>query len=248
MGWYQIVTSPLMWLLAALIALNSLIMVGLMYRVSRKAARDIGLSNEFIMKTLRTGAVASIGPAMGPFVGLAALVIAVGGAISWAREAAGIGSIGYELISLQNATTAAGVTMTREGMNLVGAANVLWVAALTCSPWVLTGGVGARLLPKLRDSALGRQPGLMAVVSSAAMLGMFAKFVVDYVIKPAQVAGTKPGLSGWASPAALFSGVIAGFIWITLSEKFNKPSMKQFIIIIGIFFGMGGGQIVAMMK
>lgn len=245
MGWYEIVTSPIMWIIAGITAGNSLVQTILFFRVSRRAALEIGLTREQVTKSLFTGVISSLGPSMGSFVGMVALVIALGGAIAFIRESAGIGSITYELMMCKSAADAAGAQMTREGMTLVGAATVVWGMALTCSPFIITGGVGARLLPKLRDSVLGRRPGLMVMISSSAMLGILGKLMIDYFAAPLATART---VTGYATPAAFVSGMVAALVWLKLADWLKKPVLKELVIIVCIAAGMAGGQFIATIK
>lgn len=235
--WLEILTSPAMWIIAFIIVGNSVVETLLMYRVSRKTASKIGLKPEMITKTIKTAIISALGPSMSSFIGLIVLVAALGGAVAYIREGAGIGSIMFEFMIAGSAANAAGATLSREGMNMTAAATVMWGMALGCMPWIITGGVGARWLPKLKDSFLSKQPKMVALVSTTAMIGMFGKFGIDYGVVPLKT-------GNYATPVAFFAGAIAGFAWIRLADYLKKPGLKQYLMLVTIFFGMIVGQLV----
>jgi len=238
MDWYAIATSPIMWIVGIITAGNSLIQTTLFLRVARKTAPRIGLTGAQVSKALKTGVVASIGPSLGSFIGMIVLVLALGGPIAFIRESAGIGSIMYEMMMAKTAADAAGAPLTREGMTMLGVATVVWGMALTCVPWLITGGIGARFLPRLKETSLGKKPGLMAQISVCAMLGLFGKSVLDYIVLPVQK--TTPQV-----PAAFIAGGLAALVWILLSLRLKKPELRQFTLLVVIAIGMTVGQIVA---
>ena len=236
MDWLSIVTSPVMWAVGLLTAGNSIVQTVLMYRISKRTAARIGLSKETIAKTLKVAAISAIGPSMGSFVGMVVLVLALGGAIAFIRESAGIGSIMFEFMIAGSAASAAGVELTREGMTLMGAATIVWGMALCCIPWIFTGGVGARFLPKLKDSFLAKDPGMIGLISSTAMLGMFGKFAMDYTLVPLKAGNAFP-------PVAFVAGAITGLVWNLIADKTKRPAMKQYLILVCIAVGMTVAQI-----
>jgi len=236
LDWLKVLNSPGMWIIAFIIVGNSILETLLMFRISRKTATQIGLKPDMVKKTIRTAAISSFGPAMSSFIGLIVLVAALGGAVAFIREGAGIGSIMFEFMIAQSGASAAGVDLTREGMNLNAAATIMWGMALGCIPWIITGGVGARWLPKLKDSVLSKQPQMIALVSTAAMIGMFGKFGIDYTVVPYQT-------KNFATPIAFFAGAITGFFWMRLADKLKKPALKQYLMLVCIFVGMIVGQL-----
>lgn len=237
LGWLNVLTSPGMWIIAFIVVGNSILETLLMFRISRKTATKIGLKPDVVGRTIKTAAISSLGPAMGSFIGMVVLVAALGGAVAFIREGAGIGSIMFEFMIAQSGAAATGVTLSREGMNLAAAATIMWGMALGCIPWIITGGVGARWLPKLKDSFLSKQPQMIALVSTVAMIGMFGKFGIDYTVVPFKA-------NNLATPISFFAGAIAGFVWITLADRLKKPEMKQYLMLVCIVVGMFVGQLV----
>ncbi|MCE5206701.1 MAG: DUF5058 family protein [Chloroflexi bacterium] len=235
--WYQVLTSPGMWIIAFITVGNTIVQTVLMFRVSKKTAGKIGLKKEIVGQTIKTAAISAFGPAMSSFIGMVVLVAALGGAVAYIREGAGIGSIMFEFMIAGSGAAAAGVDLTREGMTLIGASTILWGMALCCVPWIITGGIGARSLPKLKDSFLSKEPKMMALVSTTAMMGMFSKLGIDYAYTPILKGNI-------ATPCSFVAGAVTGFLWIKLAEKLKKPALKQYLIIVCIVVGMIVGQLV----
>lgn len=234
--WLKVLTSPMMWIIGLITAGNSIVQTVLFYRISRKTADRIGLKKETVARTIKAAAISAIGPSMGSFVGMVVLVLALGGAIAFIRESAGIGSIMFEFMIAGSGAAAAGVTLTREGMTLIGASAIVWGMALCCIPWIFTGGIGARYLPKLKDSFLAKDPKMVALISTTAMIGMFGKLGIDYGYLPIKT-------GNFASPVAFLAGAITGFLWIRFAEKMGKPALKQYLMLVTIVVGMIAGQI-----
>ena len=237
MDWLSIANGPILWIIGVITAGNSLVQTLLMFRHSRKTADKIGLKPGTVGKTIRVAALAAIGPSMGSFIGMVVLVLALGGAIAWIRESAGIGSIMFEFMIAQSGADAAGVALTREGMTLVGVATIVWGMALSCIPWIITGGVSARWLPKLKDTFLTKEPKMIGLISTCAMLGMFSKFAMDYTYVK-----FKGGDN--ITPITFVVGAITGFIWVKLADALHKPELKQYLILVCIAVGMTVGQII----
>jgi hypothetical protein len=235
--WLNILTSPGMWIIAFIVVGNSILETLLMFRISKATATKIGLKPDVVAKTIKTAAISSFGPAMSSFIGMIVLVAALGGAVAFTREGAGIGSIGFEFLIAGSGAAASGVTLSREGMNLTAAATIMWGMALGCIPWIITGGVGARWLPKLKDTFLSKQPQMIALVSTTAMIGMFGKFGLDYTVVPLKAGNI-------ATPIAFLAGAIAGYVWITVADNLKKPELKQYLMLVCIVFGMAVGQFV----
>ncbi len=233
--WLKVLSSPGMWIIAFITVGNSIIQTLLFFRVSKKTAVQIGLKKEVVGNTIKTAFVSAFGPAMSSFIGMVVLVAALGGAVAFIREGAGIGSIIFEFAIAGAGANAAGATLSREGMTLTAAAVILWGMALTCVPWVITGGVCARWLPKLKDSFLSKKPQLMTLVSTAAMIGMFGKFSIDYAVQPLKT-------GSFATPFAFLSGAIASFLWVKLADKLQKPALKQYLMLVMVAVGMIVGQ------
>lgn len=236
--WLKQATGFGMWFIGGLTAGNALLLSFLVYRQAHKYGLKMGLKAESMRESIKAALITSIGPCLGIFVGMTVLVIALGGAVAFIRESAGVGSIMFELIASRAGAEAAGVQLTREGMTSTGLATVLWAMATGSVAWVLIGGVFTRWLPKLKDVMGQGNPKQMAVISAAIMLGAFGRLLISDGIKPLIVKGA----------LAPFVGTIAAFCvaigWLMWSDKLKKPIMKEYFILIAIVVGMAVAQII----
>jgi hypothetical protein len=188
-------------------------------------------------EALKASFITSLGPAMGAFVGLTVMVLALGGAYAFARESAAVGSIMYELIAARFGAEAAGVPLTREGMTVAALPIIFWVGAIGSFGWVLTGGVFTRWLPKLKDLLGGGDTNRLQVISVAMMLGAFGRMLTNDSIKPLIAKGQ------WPAIVASVTGGLAAAIWLKSAEKMGKPSIKEYFLVVALIVGMVCGQI-----
>jgi len=235
--WLRIVSGPGMWVVGFLFAGNALVCSYFFYRLAKKTGRRMKMKEEIMHEALKASFITSLGPAMGAFVGLTVLVIALGGAYAFARESAAVGSIMYELIAARFGADAAGVPLTREGMTVAALPIIFWVAAIGSFGWVLTGGVFTRWLPKLKELLGGGDMNRLQIITVAMMLGAFGRMLTNDSIKPLLTKGQ------WPAMVASITGGAAAAIWLKTCDKLGKPNMKEYFLIAALIVGMFFGQI-----
>ena len=235
--WLKQATGAGMWFIGFLTAGNALLLTFLIYRRAQRFGLKMGLKTEVMRESVRAAMITSIGPCLGIFVGMTVLVIAVGGAVAFIRESAGVGSIMFELVASRAGAEAAGVELTREGMSSPGLATILWTMATGSVAWVLIGGVFTRWLPKMKDVMGQGNPKQMAVISMAIMLAAFGRLLISDGIMPLLTKGMVPPFAG----AVVALVVAVG--WLTWSDKIKKPVMKEYFLLVAIVAGMAVAQI-----
>jgi hypothetical protein len=230
--WLRMASSTGMWIIGFIFAGNALVASYLFYRLAKKTGRRMKMN-----EALKASFITSLGPAMGTFVGLTVMVIALGGAYSFARESAAVGSIMYELIAARFGAEAAGVPLTREGMTVAALPVVFWVGAIGSFGWVLTGGVFTRWLPKLKELLGGGDSKRLQIIAVAMMLGAFGRMLTNSSIKPLLTKGQWPALV-----ASITAGVAAA-LWLKTADRLGKPNMKEYFLIVALIVGMVCGQL-----
>jgi hypothetical protein len=226
-----------MWIIAFIFAGNALVASFFFYRLAMRTGRRMKMKEEVLHEALKASFITSVGPAMGAFVGLTVMVLALGGAYAFARESAAVGSIMYELIAARFGSEAAGVPLTREGMTVAALPIIFWVAAIGSFGWVLTGGVFTRWLPKLKDFLGGGDANRLQVITVAMMLGAFGRMLTNDSIKPLITKGQWPAL------VASITGGVAAAIWLKTADKLGKPNLKEYFLVVALIVGMVCGQI-----
>jgi len=235
--WLRMASSGGMWVIAFFFAGNALIASYLFYRLAKKTGRRMKMKEEVMHEALKASFITSLGPAMGAFVGLTVMVLALGGAYAFARESAAVGSIMYELIAARFGAEAAGVPLTREGMTVAALPIIFWIGAIGSFGWVLTGGVFTRWLPKLKDLLGGGDANRLQVISVTMMLGAFGRMLTNDSIKPLLTKGQ------WPAIVASVTGGLAAAIWLKSAEKMGKPNIKEYFLVVALIVGMVCGQI-----
>jgi hypothetical protein len=226
-----------MWIIGFIFAGNALIQSYLFYRLVRKTGTRMKIKTEVMGEALKASFITSLGPAMGSFVGLTVMVIALGGAYAFARESAAVGSIMYELIAARFGAEAAGVPLTREGMTVAALPIVFWIGAIGSFGWVLTGGVFTRWLPKLKDWLGGGDTKRLQIITVAMMLGAFGRMLTNDSIKPLLTKGQ------WPAIVASITGGTAAALWLLMANKSGKSSLKEYFLVVALIVGMVFGQI-----
>ncbi len=239
--WLRMASSPGMWIIGFIFAGNALVQSFLFYRLARKTGARMQIRPEVMDEALKASFITSLGPATGTFVGLAVMVLALGGAYAFARESAAVGSIMYELIAARTGAEAAGVPLTREGMTVAALPIVFWIGAIGSFGWVFTGGIFTRWLPILKQWLGGGDARRLQVITVAMMLGAFGRMLTNDSIAPLLLKGQ------WPAIVASITGGTAAAIWIIMSNRAGKPALKEYFLLVALIVGMTCGQMTRLM-
>jgi len=246
--WWLAATSSGMWIIGLITMGNALLQTYLFYGTIKRTGQKLQLKEETLKRAVRASLLTSLGPSIGVVAGMFILIVALGGAIAFIRESAGVGSIMFELIAANSGAEAAGAELSREGMTGVALAATLWAMASGSVAWVLIAGFGTRWLPQLRQKLSRVNPALMGLLSIAIMLGAFSRQLINDDILPGiyAILSLPPSRGFRAKPGNLIAGVIGLFvaiIWIKNAERMGKPELAPYFMIISIIFGVIIAQI-----
>ena len=130
------VNSPILYIIVG--AIISIVLAQSAFFLIRacKRAKELGISNQTIKKTITSSAVFTIAPAVAILVGVVALSKSLGLALPWLRLSV-IGSITYETVAAGNALEAAGLGA---GSTVTSPSIYITIA------WVMTVGIAAGLV------------------------------------------------------------------------------------------------------
>jgi hypothetical protein len=235
--WIRVATGPGLWIIGFVFAGNALVQSLLFYRLSRRVGARMGMADGAMRHAVRVSFIASLGPALGSFVGMTVLVLALGGAYAFARESAGVGSIMYELIAARAGAEAAGVPLTRDGMTAEALVTIFWVGALGSFGWVLLGGVFTRFLPRLKTLVGGGDARRLQTISVAIMLAAFGRLLVNDGVAPLVREGRWPPMV-----ASLVGGGGAAAL-LLYSNRAGRPAIKEYFLVIALILGMTAGEL-----
>jgi hypothetical protein len=221
-----LIHHPVLWACAAGVFLVIILQSVIYLRAIRRAAGDAELTQVQVSTSVRSGAVAAIGPSLAvalvavsllPLFGTPAVLTRIGlvGSAAFDVAAAGI-SAGTQQAEL------GGPTYTQKIFAIAFAA--MTIGGLV---WMLTALILTPILSK-GDARLRRvNPAAMAIVPTAALLGAFFTLAFQEVLK---------------SPTHLVTLVVSAAsmgICLLLSARFRRPWLREWGLGIAILVALG---------
>lgn len=230
-----IANSTAVWVCSAAIVAVVVVQSILFVRLARKNAAAMGISPEDCALAFRTGLISSLGPAVACFVALVGLMATIGAPIAWQRLSI-IGAAPTELAAVSAATAAAGlsgVQLSDPAFTMQALSVTWWTLALNGCGWLVMVALFADKLEVIREKVGGGDTHWLGVMSSAAMIGIFAflslnSIVVKMVLQMPQL---------WAAGA---SGA-AMFLCLKLGE--TRPRLREYSLGIAIIVGLVAGSL-----
>lgn len=222
---------PLMWAVAIFGVALTLIQSTLIMRKSIKAGYELGITKEEMRRGIKTSAISSIGPAMGVVGSLLALLVTMGSAVSYVRLSL-IGGSNYEAMAANFGAKVLGAELSTK-MTPVVFTNALWTMALGLFGCLVFVFLFGHKMDSVNNLLTNGRKALLPAVSLGAMLGSFAFFNVDNVLK----IKTNPRVA----LSAIFGAVVM-FICQKVGDKSPKLTwLKEW----SLTFAMFGGAIIA---
>lgn len=233
---YQVaMKDPIMWAMcipAVLVAVIQAILIS-------KKILDVGpiveLSRKDSIKAFRTGAVASIGPAMSSVVVMISLMAFLGPAFTWLRLCF-IGSAAAESAAASMGAAAMGVELGGVGYDITAFANSIWACTLNAFGWLFMAGVFTPKLGNIREKISGTDPNIMGIISTSAMVGVFMALTVGYVDGGINAIGGSFLKDGGIGLIALVMGV--GLMGLVTVASKKHPKLKEHTLSITLIIGL----------
>lgn len=219
---------PLMYIACSIGVILVLLQATIILKKTIKCAKDKGMEKERIKKGITTSAISSIGPALGIVGSILALIVSLGAPVTALRMSV-IGGTNYETMAANFGAKALGSELSTK-MDPVVFANALWVPALGVMGWLIVMFIFGHKMDKINNLLTGGREALLPAVSVGAMLGAFAYFNVDNLMKITE------------NPSLAIS-TIAGFVIMVICQFAGKKVnwIKQW----SLTFAMFGGAIIA---
>lgn len=200
-----------------------------------KRAKELGIKQEVIKKTITSSAVFTVAPAVAVLVGVVALSKSLGVAIPWLRLSV-IGSITYETVAANNAIEAAGMSA---GSNVADAP--VFIAIV----WVMTIGIAAGLvlvpfLTKKIQSGMSnigmKDKKWGEIFNNAMFLGMISAFL-GYVFCDVSLV-VKGDTSGLVPVCVMFVSAVLMAICGGIATKLKIRWLTDYALPISLVGGM----------
>lgn len=230
----QIANSPIVWVCSALTVLVVVVQSLLYYKLAKKNAALMGISEEDCALAFRTGVISALGPAIACFVALVGLMSIIGGPIAWLRLSI-IGAAPTELAAATAATASMGLPsaqLSDPAFTVEALAVTWWTLALNGCGWLLVVALCADKLETLREKIGGGDTRWMGTLTAAAMVGIFAFLTLTSIVSNMHVKIPQLG-------AAIASGVTM-FACLKFSEK--HPKLREYSLGVAIIVGLVAGS------
>ncbi len=202
----KLANSPVLWLLCSVLVIVAIVQAILFTRLANKTSKAIGMEKKDCKKAFKVGLVTAIGPSIGVFIVMVGMMTVIGGPLSWQRLSV-IGSAPLELSNAQVGAEVAGQTFGGADYNERGLMLSFLTLALGTQGWLWFVAIFGNKLEKVRAKIGGSDTKWLVLLSTAAMIGVFAKLCMDKV-----VLGVGPAVAG-----------ISAIILMVIINKFIAP-------------------------
>ena len=225
MNYSDIANSFLMWLACGCGVALVLFQAFFMTYKSIKAGRHLGITDEQMRAAVGSSVAGSLGPSLAILVGMVALLVSMGGPISWFRLSY-IGAVAYELMAAGFGAQAMGVTLGGADMNATAFACGVWVMTLGSIGWVLFTALATPHMDKFRYVLAGGRKELVPVVAVGAMCGAFSYLSINCVARFD------------SQNTAAFAGFFIMAAFTKYNMKADKKWIREWSFCISMFLGM----------
>lgn len=226
----ELASGPVVWIIAFFVVGVVIFQAFKFMNIARKAAPDVGMTDEEVRKAIRTGFISAIGPSFGIAIVIISLITLLGSPVTLMR----IGIIG----SAATETAAAGIGASAYGTELGASdftkkalATVVWTMCLGGMGWLIVTALFTKSLGRVEKAIRRRNPKMMASVSLAAMLGAFGYLLGEEMIKSVSF-----------FVAALVS-VTFMVIIMNFADRRDISWLKEWALGLSMVAGMIGGSI-----
>ena len=225
----RLATSFPVWIIA-LIILGVVIFQAIVFmRLATKTSQSVGLSNKEVKSAIKVGGISAIGPAMGSMIIAVSLITFLGEPLTLMRSAV-IGSSAIESVGAGLAAQAYGTELGSAGFNEQAFTTVVWTLCLGGLGWLFFVVFFIKSLSKVErkvvNNSKAKKGNLMAIVSSAAMLGVFANFTTGEVLK------------GITQTGVILTAAITMFVLFFLSNKLKMNWIKEWSLGLSILVSL----------
>lgn len=224
----DIINSPLLWVICSVTVIVVVAQCILYFRLARKNAHGMGVSEVNCRRAFKVGAITAIGPSLSILIVMVGLMAVLGNPLTWMRLTI-IVSAANELTGARMGAEAAGVTFGGEGYD----ENALFVS------WfgMALNGIGSLVavvlfsghLEKMRNKIASKNPKILAFISGAAMAAIYGN------LSSAELKNGGPNMVAWATAG------LTMFVLFHVSKKFTK--LKEYNLGIAMIVGTVVGAI-----
>lgn len=221
----KIANSLPMWLACGIAVVLVIVQALTFIKKAIDAAPEVGVTKEQVNTAIKSSALTSIGPSIVVLSGMLSLLVSVGGPMAWMRLSF-IGSVMFESIAAGIGTGSVGVQLGVDELTPLALTMAVWTMILGSVGWIIFSTFAADKMEKIQAKLAGSNPAGLTIISSAAIIGVFAA-----------MCGQKLVALNKSALATVLGGVIMFvMMMITKNEKFAK--LREWNLTIAILVAM----------
>ena len=221
----QIDNSLPMWLACGVAVVLVIAQALIFIKKAMDAAPKVGLSKEEVNKAVKSAALTSIGPSIVVLSGMLSLLVTVGGPMAWMRLSF-IGSVMFESIAAGIGTGSVGVQLGVDELTPLALTMAVWTMIIGSVGWIIFSTFAADKMDKIQAKLAGSNPAGLTIISSGAIIGVFAAMVGQKL-----VALDKNAL-------ATVLGAILMFVMMQLTKNEKYAKLREWNLTIAILVAM----------
>ena len=221
----QIANSLPMWLACGSAVVLVIIQALIFVKKAINAAPEVGVTKEQVNKALKSSALTAIGPSIVVLSGMLSLLVSVGGPMGWMRLSV-IGSVMFESIAAGIGTGSVGVQLGVDELTPLALTMAVWTMFIGSIGWVIFSTFAADKMDKIQAKLAGSNPAGLTIISSGAIIGVFAAMVSQKL-----VVLNKNAL------ATVLGGVLM-FVMMTLTKNEKYAKLREWNLTIAILVAM----------
>ncbi|WP_251552034.1 DUF5058 family protein [Neobacillus muris] len=226
----EIANSPMMWVFALFVMLIVFFQAAVFIRLVKRNAPQIEMSKAEVNKALRTGIISALGPSLGIIIIAVSLITLIGAPLTLMRIGI-IGSAAYELTAAGIGAKAYGVEIGKDGYNLQAFTTAVWAMCLGGLGWLLSAALFTKSLGKVQQKIAAKNTKMMALISTAAMMGAFGYFVAGQMV------------TGVSTSLVLIVSAVTMAVLMMISERRSIGWLKEWALGITLIVGMSFGYL-----
>ena len=221
----QIANSLPMWLACGVAVVLVIAQALIFIKKAMDAAPKVGLTKEEVNKAVKSSALTSIGPSIVVLSGMLSLLVTVGGPMAWMRLSF-IGSVMFESIAAGIGTGSVGVQLGVDELTPLALTMAVWTMIIGSVGWIIFSTFAADKMDKIQAKLAGSNPAGLTIISSGAIIGVFAAMVGQKLV----------ALDKNALATVLGAVLMFVMMQITKDEKFAK--LREWNLTIAILVAM----------
>ena len=221
----QIANSLPMWLACGCAVVLVIVQALIFIKKAIDAAPEVGVTKEQVNKAIKSSALTSIGPSIVVLSGMLSLLVTVGGPMAWMRLSF-IGSVMFESIAAGIGTGSVGVQLGVDTLTPLALTMAVWTMIIGSVGWIIFSTFAADKMDKIQAKLAGSNPAGLTIISSAAIIGVFAAMVSQKLVV----------LNKNALATVLGAVIMFVMMQLTKDEKYAK--LREWNLTIAILVAM----------